>query len=298
MRDPRAPIPHPQLERDYWRTVRPPRPVADPASGRPHEIAYDPTQLIAEAGDPLGIDRRTTPRCDDTDALELESPESCEGVEDASMRTACVLAGAHKRFDAILGLRTAAGWALVRTISFSPNGVLVRVLDPCDPGLDVPLRVRARAALARLGPGFADVDDADPNPIVHGSMLATVGACLLSERVVADLSRWTHRPRGRRAASSTAAPRRHLRVELVVPPPTPRGGRVHMSVDPPLGPEAPTRASAPRFEGRLVPLNDPSELVLAVAMRAEHLFALENILRGPRRRCDEARGTSDGVLAP
>jgi len=71
-----------------------------------------------------------------------------------------------------------------------------------------------------------------------------------------------------------------------------------MSVDPPLGPEAPTRASAPRFEGRLVPLNDPSELVLAVAMRAEHLFALENILRGPRRRCDEARGTSDGVLAP
>ena len=125
-------------------------------------------------------------------------------------------------------------------------------------------------------------------------MLAAVGTCLLGPRVVADLSRWTHatpRGPGRAAVPTSRAPARpHLAVEVVVPSPTPPVGRLHMQFDPILGPERP--AAGTRFSARASPLNDPSDLVLALAMRPEARVALEERLRGPRRgtRADAASG--------
>lgn len=324
MRDPRGPIPHPQLESHYWRTVRPPRPRAEArGSDDASEIAYDPTQLLPphDRSEDLGIDRRQVVRAEleaiesieaEIDETTFDLVDEVDGAPrepvhrlDHARRSACVLTGAHRRFDALLGLRSAAGWALVRTISLSPNGVLLRVVDPCDPGLDRPLRLRARAALARLGQSFADVDG-PPDPTAAfdqpGSMLATVGTCLLSRRVVADVSRWSHSAAHKAAqrTSSVVNHRPHLEVELVVPPALPQGGRRHMRVS--VGADALStgRAAAPRFTGRVVPLNDPSDLVLAVALEPAQRARLEAGLRGlgPRRGPDEMHADVDGVLAP
>lgn len=299
MRDPRGPIPHPQLESHYWRTVRPPRRPSKPAdrsagSGDPREIAYDPTQLLAPAdrGADLGIDRRQMPRPELEELAEELTDELANNDAAPRPRPTCVLTGAHRRFDALLGLRSAAGWALVRTISLSPNGVLLRVIDPCDPGLDGPLRLRARAALARLGPVFAEGDTARAGA---GSMLATVGACLLSQRVVADVARWGQRRTTAGSPSSKSTARPHLAVELVVPPSVPPGGRRHMRVAP-----APALAAAAptRITGTVVPLNDPSDLVLAVALTPQRRAQLDDALRGARDRRSPATNVDvDAVLA-
>ena len=248
MRDPVAPIPSSRGDHRYWESMPPlrePRTSRDEAKSEPFEV---------NRGDLLGIDRRELPRGSGQTGVERRG----EGG---------FVSSTHRSFDTVLGLRSHHGWALVRTLTLAPSGVLLQLVDPTDPSLDPTLRWRAKNALDALSPTLGS-----PSPARHGrdpkqgsSLLAKVGTCLLSRRVVADISKW--------ANENTNAYREGLQMELVVPPPT----HFHYRPDP-------TRISC-----ELVPMTDPTPQLLAVALRPSDRDFLELAVRVQTQSTTEPR---------
>jgi hypothetical protein len=192
MRDPVAPIPSPfvvtERARGFWSVGRPP-----PPPHRDEPPSYDPTRLLVERGDVLGIDRRAGPRASN----------------DATPGSA-VTAARHVDVRAYFGLQTPGGWALVRGLCMSPRGVLVHLFDPCDPELDADEIGVAGTVFRRLAP-VLDRHATAGRPA--GSPLAAVGGCVLAPRVVADLSRWANG----RATRRSCGGRRAIDATLVLP---------------------------------------------------------------------------------
>jgi hypothetical protein len=243
MRDPRHPIPSPKQDPDYWtRPSPPPAPwtLADPVED---PSRYDPTRLLRpRRGDNLGIDRRNTPRV--------------RGEFDPAPADQLISSN-HRRLDAVLGLRTTQGFAVVRGLTMAQSGILIHLLDLLDPELDQPLRVRGQRVLAGLAPLLGAPDR--PGRITASSPLATVGTCLLAKRVVADIAAWAS-PDNASEPTSRAPSTRALTVGVVVPP----SAHNPMSI----------------VEGELVALNDPNPQVLAVSMTAQSLARLERLVFG------------------
>ncbi len=261
MRDPVEPIPSPHASsafaRTYWECSGPPQwqPSSEVARG------YDPGRLLSGREDLLGIDRRSHAR----DARASLAP-----------RGSRLTAAHHRPVEALLGLRSRHGWAMVRSLAMAPTGLLVRLVDVRDPELDEEERRRGRTTFARLCAELGAPRGARPTPSLEreanasapSSPLAAIGGCVLARRVVADLSHWVnvrpHRP------SSRAA--QELPVTLVVPcrrgatpgRPSPHGGR------------SPSRVTLVQIPGTLAPLSDPQPEVLAVALSpaARSRFAL------------------------
>ncbi len=245
MRDPLAPIPSPARDPGYWRALTTPRGTRLPPAYRPQTDAaeeYSPLRLLERnQGDTHGLDRRHRPRLPMRDAI----PGDDHG-------TGRLLSAAHRRLHAVLGLSTTHGWALVRTLSLAPAGVLLHLLDLLGADTRPEHRAEGQAALARLAPLLG----APLRPqAVHaaGSPLATVGGCLLAPRVVADLSSWASQPVGRRGTSQRRPAA--LTVLLMIP----------------------TRHGVVRIEGELVPMTDPQPQVLAVALTPRGLAELEQM---------------------
>jgi hypothetical protein len=259
MRDPVAPIPSPAAPQDrahrFWRQAGPP-----PRAPR-SEASYDPLRLLpVSEEDPGMIDRRRRRR----------SVESGSTLEQALSGLA---APGHEPVSAVVGLCTRNGWALVHTLSLAPGGVLLELLDLLNPRLGARPRQRGRDALAHLAPHLGPPTRSSR----PASLLAMVGGCLLSRRMVEDLSAWVHARR--RPAASSRGPATHATsVTLAVPlASSPGGPRSH-----------PT--SVVRIPGVLVPLTDPQPHVLAVSLsdtgRGELRRALARDLaraRVPRR---------------
>mgnify|MGYP000163779592 CR=1 FL=1 len=249
MRDPLAPIPSPGSDPGFWHGTTTPRATRLPAAMRPSEVdddsdEYSPLRLLERnRGDTHGLDRRFVPRRDDP--TQISDEHGCGRL----------LSAAHRSLDAVLGLSTSHGWALVRTLTFAPAGILLHLLDLLSPDLRADHRARGQALLRRLAP----VLGAPLRPAaVHapGSPLATVGGCLLAPRVVADLSSFASQPVGRRGTSQRRPAA--LTVTLLLPSPD-AGELIHV-------------------EGELVPMTDPQPKVLAVALSARALARLEQAL--------------------
>lgn len=253
MRDPRSPIPSPARDREYWDRGCPP-PIAD-ASASDRPSSYDPTRLLRpRRADALGLDRRDGPR------------------ERGTVRTLSgqgLVSASHRRVTAVLGLRTVQGWAIARTLSLAPNGVLLHHLDLLDAELDAPIRDLGRRALSALAPLLgAPLRPGRPQP---SSPLATVGTCILARRVVADLAAWAT-PRETGPVSGNRPSNRGLTVGLVIPPLT-RGPTA-----------ASSRQRVALVEGELVPLNDPDPQVLGVCLNPSRLRQLEFLLAQQARQ--------------
>lgn len=139
-------------------------------------------------------------------------------------------AQAHHAFDHVVALWTTRGWALVRTLSVCPSGVLLRLLDVLDPDTPAELRQRGQRALLGLSSVFGATNPAEPSP--KTSLLAHVGACLLARRAVHEASLFSKRPG---EAACIIVPRTHRSLPINV-------------------------------DGVLCPLNDPDPATLAVAL--------------------------------
>lgn len=139
-------------------------------------------------------------------------------------------AQAHHAFDHVVGLWTSRGWALVRTLSVCPSGVLLRLLDVLDPQTPDELRRRGQRALHGLSSIFGATNPEASAP--KTSLLAHVGACLLARRAVHEASLYSKRPG---EAACIIVPRNHRSVPVNVC-------------------------------GVLSPLNDPDPATLAVAL--------------------------------
>lgn len=249
MRDPLAPIPSPGSDPGFWHGTTTPRATRLPAAMRPPELdsdadEYSPLRLLERnQGDTHGLDRRFIAR----------RAQPSQGSDEHGCGR--LLSAAHRPHDAILGLSTSHGWALVRTLTFAPAGILLHLLDLLSPELRADHRERGQALLRRLAP----VLGAPLRPgAVHapGSPLATVGGCLLAPRVVADLSCFASQPVGRRGTSQ----RRPAALTVTL-----------------LLPTADT-ADLVFVEGELVPMTDPQPKVLAVALSSRALARLEEAL--------------------
>ncbi len=249
MRDPLAPIPSPVSDPGFWHGTTIPRATRLPAAMRPADLEadadeYSPLRLLERnRGDTHGLDRRFVARR--------------EASTQGSDAHGCgrLLSAAHRALDVVLGLSTSHGWALVRTLTFAPTGILLHLLDLLSPDLRADHRERGQALLGRLAP----VLGAPLRPAaVHspGSPLATVGGCLLAPRVVADLSSYASQPVGRRGTSQ----RRPAALTVTLLLPTPGHGDLIC------------------VEGELVPMTDPQPKVLAVALSARALTRLEAAL--------------------
>ncbi len=244
MRDPLAPIPSPSRDPGFWQSTTAPRATRLPSHLRPGptDDEYAPMRLLGrDQGDTHGLDRRAQRR------PSMHTPGEAHGTDR-------LLSAAHRQLDLVLGLSTSHGWAIVRTLSVAPAGLLLHLLDLLDPGLPPELRARGQLLLRRLAP----VLGAPLRPsAVHdpGSPLATVGGCLLAPRVVADLSSWASRPVARRG-TSTRRPAT-LTVTLL------------------------QATSGLAIEGELVPMTDPQPQVLAVALTAAALAQLERAAARP-----------------
>ncbi len=169
----------------------------------------------------------------------------------------------HEPVDTLLGLCTAQGWALMRTLSLAPEGLLLRLVDLVSPDVSLRDRRRGRQALHRLAPHLG-TSVRLPRAGAATSPLATVGHAVLSRKVVEDLSAQIAPRHG--LASSSRGPRA----------PVP-----HVSVIIPLGAHAPSRPQSPhvaRIPGTLVPRTDPDPHVLAVSIGAEHAGELRTLL--------------------
>jgi hypothetical protein len=230
----------------------------DGAGERSGANEYDPTRLLqGSSADAAGIDRRTRPR-------NGGSPRIVPGVT----------ATQHKRVDAILALSATSGWVLVRTLSLAPNGVLLHLLDLLDPDLEPFERTHGRAMLLSLAPVLGAPlrprhleAAASGHPSETGSsLLATVGQCVLAERLIADLSCWSSRTQGLR--SSRVASTTALAVSLLVP--GPQRARAGGSA---------SRAGMTTISGELLPLTDPKPHVLAVGLTPAAAARLELALR-------------------
>ncbi len=206
--------------------------------------------LGRDQGDTHGLDRRSRARR--TQAAITEDHG-----------TGRLLSAAHRPVDLIVGLSTSHGWALVRTLSSAPAGLLLHLLDLLDPALHPALRARGQAVLRRLAPVLGA--PLRPNVREPGSPLAMVGGCLLAPRVVADLSSFASQPVGRRGTSQRAPA--GLTVSLLIPgEPTAR----------PTGhPPMPGTSGVICIEAELVPMTDPQPQVLAVALSPRALAQLE-----------------------
>jgi hypothetical protein len=259
MRDPLAPIPSPARDPGFWQSTTTPRATRLPAHLRPEPDVdgeeYSPMRLLERnQGDTHGLDRRGRRR----------AAPAPVGEDHGTDR---LLSAAHRPVDAVLGLSTSHGWALVRTLSFAPAGILLHLLDLVGPDLRPDHRARGQAVLRRLAPLLG----APLRPgAVHGpgSPLATVGGCLLAPRVVADLSCFASQPVGRRGTSQRRPAA--LTVTLLLPTDT------HAQVG------ASPLHGITCVEGELVPMTDPQPKVLAVALSPRALAQLE--LAAPRRR--------------
>jgi hypothetical protein len=249
MRDPLAPIPSPGSDPGFWHGTTTPRDTRLPAAMRPPELdgdadEYSPLRLLERnQGDTHGLDRRFVAR---------RSMQAQGSDEHGCGR---LLSAAHRPHDAILGLSTSHGWALVRTLTFAPAGILLHLLDLLSPELRPDHRDRGQALLRRLAPMLG----APLRPgAVHapGSPLATVGGCLLAPRVVADLSCFASQPVGRRGTSQRRPAA--LTVTLLLP--------------------SPEHDDMICVEGELVPMTDPQPKVLAVALSSRALARLEQAL--------------------
>jgi hypothetical protein len=262
MRDPRGPIPspyHPGAHADaFWRKPAPPPLVADGASEQGGADEYDPTRLLPGShGDAAGIDRRTRPR-------DGGSSHTTHGVA----------ATQHRRVDAVLALSATSGWVLVRTLSLAPNGVLLHLLDLLDPDLEPFERTHGQAMLLRLAPVLGaplrprhlEAAAAGHPSESGGSMLATVGQCVLARRLIADLSCWSSRSQGLRSSRVASTP--SLMVSLLVPGPQSPGHGASAA-----------RAGMTTIAGELLPLTDPKPYVLAVGLTPAAAARLELALR-------------------
>ena len=257
MRDPLAPIPSPARDPGFWHGTTTPRATRLPQHLRhgDAEDEYSPLRLLERnQGDTHGLDRRGRRR------ESTPAPTAGHGTDR-------LLSAAHRPLDLVLGLSTSHGWALVRTLSRAPAGVLLHLLDLLAPDLAPETRAQGQAVLRRLAPLLG----APLRPgSVHapGSPLATVGGCLLAPRVVADLSSWASQPIARRGTSQRRPP--SLTVTLLCPHGDARPG-------------APaTLHGITCVEGELVPMTDPQPQVLAVALTARALTQLERSLPGRR----------------
>jgi hypothetical protein len=263
MRDPLAPIPSPARDPGFWQATTTPRATRLPPPFRPADAdagddEYSPLRLLGRnQGDTHGLDRRARRR----PAAQVRA--------DDDHGSARLLSASHRPLDLVLGLSTSHGWALVRSLSSAPAGLLLHLLDLLAPDVPAELRARGQAVLRRLAPLLG----APLRPgAVHepGSPLATVGGCLLAPRVVADLSSWASQPVGRRGTSQRRPAA--LTVTLLLPTGgAPAAGRVRAAMQ-----------GITCVEGELVPMTDPQPQVLAVALSARALGRLE--LAAPRRR--------------
>ncbi|HRI09618.1 MAG TPA: hypothetical protein PKW35_17475 [Nannocystaceae bacterium] len=252
MRDPLAPIPAPAHDPAYWECSRAPR-VTRPSFparlrsliGAPGDAdeRFEPLRLLRRNdGDTHGLDRRSRRR---HGLAPSSRPEHGEGK---------ILAAAHRPFDALLGLASAHGWALMQGISIAPAGVLLRHVDLLDPALSPELRGAASSALRRLAPAL--VAGLRPEAIHDpGSPPATIGGCLLASRVIADLSSWASLPSGRRGTTQEASTAHEVALLLA-----------HEDV-------------VLRIDGELVPMTDPQPEVIAVALTPAARERLEAALR-------------------
>ena len=251
MRDPLAPIPAPAEDPAYWecttapRITRPSFPARLPAlvhAPADERDAYEPLRLLRRNdGDTHGLDRRSRRRHGLAPSSRQEHGEGR------------ILSAAHRPLDALVGLASAHGWALMRALSVAPAGLLLHHLDLLDPALDPAPRAEAAAALRRLAPALLAAlrPDAVHDP---GSPLATVGGCLLAGRVIADLSSWASLPSGRRGTTHEAGLAHQVALLL------PRADHVI------------------RVDGELVPMTDPQPAVIAVALAPAALARLEAAL--------------------
>ena len=255
MRDPLAPIPSPARDPGFWHATTTPRATRLPTHlrGEAPIDEYSPLRLLERnQGDTHGLDRRSRSRA------SLSPPVTQD--QDQDHGSARLLSGAHRRVDLVLGLSTSHGWALVRTLSGAPAGLLLHLLDLLDPALPPGLRTRGQGVLRRLAPGLG----APLRPTVRepGSPLAMVGGCLLAPRVVADLSSFASQPVGRRGTSQRAPAT--LTVSLLIPGDAAQlpasGGLLH---------------GIHCIEAELVPMTDPQPQVLAVALSPRALAQLE-----------------------
>ena len=251
MRDPLAPIPSPARDPGFWHATTTPRTTRLPTHLRGEIVdEYSPLRLLERnQGDTHGLDRRSRSRETLTPAV----------TEDHG--TGRLLSAAHRRADLVLGLSTSHGWALVRTLSCAPAGLLLHLLDLLDPALPPGLRARGQVVLRRLAPGLGA--PLRPNVREPGSPLAMVGGCLLAPRVVADLSSFASQPVGRRGTSQRAPAT--LTVSLLIPgDAAPGSGDLMHGVH-----------CIHCIEAELVPMTDPQPQVLAVALSPRALAQLE-----------------------
>lgn len=263
MRDPLAPIPSPMASPTFWDTPQTPRATRLPPryrGARETEAGeaveeFSPLRLLQrDQGDTHGLDRRSRRRDLSHGTFQRTDPEH---------GSARLLSAVHRPAHAVLGLSTAHGWALVRTLSLAPTGVLLHLLDVLSTKTRPEHRREGQAVLRRLAPLLG----APLRPgAVHepGSLLATVGGCLLAPRVVADLSNWASQPVARRGASQGGP--NTLTVTLMLP----------------AGDPSSTWTDAQgivRLEGELVPMTDPQPQVLAVALSPRALAQLELAVR-------------------
>lgn len=257
MRDPLAPIPSPARDPGFWQSTTAPRATRLPSHLRPGEAddEYSPMRLLGrDQGDTHGLDRRAQRRPSTPTTAATTHEHGSERL----------LSAAHRRLDLVLGLSTCHGWALVRTLSVAPAGLLLHLLDLVDPGTEPGHRARGQVVLRRLAPLLGAPLRAGA---VHepGSPLATVGGCILAPRVVADLSSWASKPVARRG-TSTRRPATLTVTLLCAREPAPGAAGPDI-----LG-----------IEGELVPMTDPQPQVLAVALTAGALAQLE--AQAPRFR--------------
>ncbi len=251
MRDPLAPLPSPARDPGFWQSTTAPRATRLPSHLRRSttDDEYSPMRLLGrDQGDTHGLDRRAQRR------LLNHAPAITE-----EHGTGRLLSAAHRRIDLVLGLSTSHGWALVRTLSVAPAGLLLHLLDLVDPALEPEHRAAGQIVLRRLAPMLGAPLRAG-SPHEPGSLLATVGGCLLAPRVVADLSSWASKPVARRG-TSTRRPAT-LTVTLLLA-------------------QAAGPAGIICVEGELVPMTDPQPQVLAVALTGGALAQLERAAASP-----------------
>lgn len=279
MRDPLRPIPSPTNARTYWERAAPPPPPSRRASGqrahasetqpgRDRAKRYDPSRILRDhEKDTLGLDRRGHRRAGGQ-MSELDDRRPDTQVADVGQAM-------HERLRGVLGLCTVHGWAIVETLTLSPQGVLLRHIQASDRDLSCETRMQLNHALMNLSPVMGTPLRAGaPWTDARGrtsSPLANVGTHLLGQRVVADASNWANAP----ARSTRSAD--NLQVTLVLPP------QARMS-----SLRAPTSrrglAQLAQVEGRLSSLNDPDPRVLGVALDPRGVNDLRLHLRAARRR--------------
>ncbi len=223
---------------------------------------FDPLRLLRRnAGDTHGLDRRTRRRS------HVQARKQSATDFRASTH---LLSSGHHPLDLTLGLASAHGCALVRVLSAAPTGLLLHHLDVLDPALGQRHRDRGRTLLRKLATVFADVTRPTA---VHppGSLLGTIGGCLLAGRVMADLSSWASLPIASRGASEGASGS-HTVTLLALEADLEREQQLADAASDDDLEHAARECAMPRypgllrFEGELVPMTDPQPAVVAVAL--------------------------------